>query len=87
MNEGLIVNYANSEDAIDVHNDDYMQQNQEGELNSKCATYEFSCKYFMSSAPKKSTCTNVNLVTPLSTPKEEMKPSTLKVTSFNLSSQ
>ena len=55
-----------------------MQQNQEVQLHCKCVA---------SSTPKKATRTNVNLVIPSPVPKEELKPSTLKVTSSHLSTQ
>ena len=56
---GLAVNYDNSKDDIDGHNDDDMQQNQEGELNSKCAASEFNSKCVTPSTPKKATCTKI----------------------------
>ena len=70
MNDGLLVNYDNSEDAIDAHNYDEIQQNQERELNYKCATSELNSKCVMPSTPEMAMCTNINLVTPTSAPKK-----------------
>ena len=58
MNDRLTVKCTHSEEFIDVHNDDDMQQKQEGELNSKYATSELNSKCVAPSTPKKATCVN-----------------------------
>ena len=80
----LEASYANSEDtidAIDANNDDDVQKKQEAELDSKCSAYVFNSKCIEPYMPKRETCSNINIVTPYSEPKEELKLSTLKVTS------